>query len=207
MSASPTRSMSAVVKAVLCGDVDMKLRRVLLSGCMSCTRMNLSSKRLLSLLRPLSPGMERTRTAVPCGNVNMGLHTKRCSVVTSTTFCSRRCYSAVVGNGNLLEGSAPPAGENCVLKVMFEGGHNTNITQHDDKYDICSPWACEGWRFLFLCWSWVKLESGSGSSPPEVLFETVSCPQQHWVTAIPQNWRSRYITVIYSVWFNGIGLN
>lgn len=153
MSASPTRSMSAVVKAVLCGGVDMKLRRVLLSGCMSCTRIylppcgNISSKRLLSLVRPLSPGMERTRTsilkdAVPCGNVNVGLHRKSCSVVTPTALCSRtapvsrcrprRCYSAVMGKGNLLEGSAPQSGENGMLKVMFEGGNNTKITQHDN---------------------------------------------------------------------------
>lgn len=133
MSASPAHSMSAVVKAVLCGGVDMKLRRVLLSGCMSCTRMNLppcgnfSSKRLLSLVRPFSPGMERTRTAtledaVPCGDVTVGLHRKSCSVVTPTALCSptapvsrcqpRRCYSALMGNGNLLEGGAPQAGEN-----------------------------------------------------------------------------------------------
>lgn len=153
MSASPTRSMSAVVKAVLRGGVDMKLSRVLLSSGRSCTRMylppcgNFSSKRLLSLLRPFSPGMERTRTAilkdaVPCGNVNVGLRRKSCGAVTPTALCSRtapvsrcqpgRCYSAVMGNGNLLEGSAPQPGENGMLKVMFEGGNDTNITQHDN---------------------------------------------------------------------------
>lgn len=165
MSASPTRSMSAVVKAVLCGGVDMKLRRVLLSGCMSCTRMylppcgNFSSKRLLSLLRPFSPGMERTRTAilkdaVPCGNVNVGLRRKSCSAVTPTALCSRtapvsrcrprRCYSAVMGNGNLLEGSAPQPGENGMLKVMFEGGNHTKITQHDNTLitSTIKTWEC-----------------------------------------------------------------
>lgn len=128
--------MAVWVKAVFCGGVEMKLHRVLLTGCVNCTRMylpfsgNLYSKRLFSSVSPFSSRMDGTRTimlwtapaasyplkyTVPLGNRKLGLYSKSCSDVSSKALCSQtlplsryqpRCQSAAVRDGKLLQGSA-----------------------------------------------------------------------------------------------------
>ncbi|XP_076593552.1 magnesium transporter MRS2 homolog, mitochondrial [Chaetodon auriga] len=64
--------MAVCVRAVCCGRVGMKLHRVLLTGCMSCTRMyppgsgSFPSTRLLTSVSPFSSRVGGTRTLIIC---------------------------------------------------------------------------------------------------------------------------------------------
>ncbi|KAM9353826.1 magnesium transporter MRS2 homolog, mitochondrial [Symphorus nematophorus] len=118
--------MAVSVRAVCCGGVDMKLHRVLLTGCMNCTRMylpfsgNFYSKRLFSSVGPCSSRMDGTRTlmlcsartalyplkyTVPLGPGELGLYSRAYSDVGSKARCQPR-RSAGVRKGNLLQGGA-----------------------------------------------------------------------------------------------------
>ncbi len=77
--------MAVCVKTVWCGGVEMKLHRMLLTGCMNCIKMyqpfngNFYSKRLFSSVTPLSSRMSRTRTLVLCA-ARAVLHPQRFTV-------------------------------------------------------------------------------------------------------------------------------
>ncbi|XP_070691222.1 magnesium transporter MRS2 homolog, mitochondrial [Pempheris klunzingeri] len=118
--------MALCVKAVCGGGVEMKLHRMLLAGCMNCTRMHLSfggnfyPKRLFSsvssrLCRAHS-GLYPLKYAVPLGDRNLGFYSRSYRDVGSNALCSQtlpvsRCQpgrspSAAVGKENLLQGGA-----------------------------------------------------------------------------------------------------
>lgn len=101
------------MKAVFCG-VEMKLHRLLLTGCMNCTRVYLPftgkfySKRLLSSVSPCSSRMDGTRSmmlwtaraalypvkcTVPLGTRKRRLYSKSCSDVGSKALC---CHTSHV---------------------------------------------------------------------------------------------------------------
>lgn len=136
--------MAVCVKAVWCGGVEMKLHKVLLTGCVNCTRMYLPfsgnySKSLFSSVTSFSSRMGGTRTLMFCartvlhplklsvqlGNRKLNLSSRNYSDVCSKAFCSqtlpvsrcqpRRSLSAVVRKENLLQGGASWPGKNEIL--------------------------------------------------------------------------------------------
>ncbi|XP_035528327.1 magnesium transporter MRS2 homolog, mitochondrial [Morone saxatilis] len=127
--------MAACVKAVCAaaagaGGVEMRVHRVLLTGCMNCTRMYLSfggnfyPKRLYSSVSPLPPRTGGTRTlmlcplkhTVPLGNREAGLYSRSYGDLGSNALCSltlpvsrcqpRRAPSAAGRKEELLQGGA-----------------------------------------------------------------------------------------------------
>lgn len=106
----PFKLSMAVCMMAVCGRVGMKLHRVLLTGCMSCTRMyppgggSFSSKRLLTSVGPFSSRVGGTRTLTICtartalyplkytvllGNRKPGLCSRSYSDVGSQALCSQ----------------------------------------------------------------------------------------------------------------------
>lgn len=122
-------SMAVCMKAVSCAGVEMKLHRMLLADCMTCTRIHLPfsrsfcSKRLFSSVRVRVDGPRAVMLwpapatpwplihAVPLGNRKLRLYSKSCSDGGPQALCSQilpvsRCQSTVLRNGKLLQGRA-----------------------------------------------------------------------------------------------------